>query len=256
MLHLLKVSKKTIGWMAVFAAVLGIRLFAYANNEGSQEGNDAYAPEWFGDSEELEDLDQIILVGRTEGSRAKLSMYQRDENRNWYELLLADAFIGRNGLGKTKAGDEKTPVGMYHFTEAFGILEDPGCGTGYHQVRQEDYWCGDSESPWYNLMISEKEHPDFNRSVSEHLINFDPAYHYCLNISYNEERIPYAGSAIFLHCYSGRADTGGCISVPEETMVTILQCLQEDCRIIIGEKADIDQGIWEKNGTDEDPGED
>ena len=248
-------TKRICRSIAVLALSVMIGACPAFGEEAQETDIQYYAPEWLSQSEALEEIDQVILVGRTEGTNAKLTMYQRDEDENWYELLLADAYIGRNGLGKTKAGDEKTPVGMYHFTEAFGILEDPGCGIGYHQVRQEDYWCGDSECPWYNLMISEAEHPDFNRAVSEHLINIDPAYHYCLNISYNEERVPYAGSAIFLHCYSGRQDTGGCVAVPEDTMITILQCLLEDCQIIIGEKEDIDRGIWEEAEEEDSAGE-
>ncbi len=244
--------KERIVFGAVCAAVLAGLMTVYAAGEEMAEDSapELYAPAWFSESEELEELDQVILVGRTEGSDAELAMYQRNEEGNWYELLLTHAYVGKNGLGKTVKGDWKTPTGMYHFTEAFGIAEDPGCGIGYKQVDEHDYWCGDSESPWYNQMISDLEHPDFNKGDSEHLITIDPAYRYCLNISYNEDGTPYVGSAIFLHCYSGRAYTGGCISVPEDIMITILQCLQEDCRIIIGEKADIDQGIWEDQGAE------
>ena len=42
----------------------------------------------------------------------------------------------------------------------------------------------------------------------------------------------YVGSAIFLHCSANRP-TGGCISVPEDQMITILKNIQPDCQIII-----------------------
>lgn len=39
-------------------------------------------------------------------------------------------------------------------------------------------------------------------------------------------------SAVFLHCATGGA-TAGCISVPENVMIQILQNVQERCTLII-----------------------
>ena len=51
-------------------------------------------------------------------------------------------------------------------------------------------------------------------------------------VDYNPECIVGKGSAIFLHC-KGKGATAGCISIPEENMVTVLQNLRSDAKIVI-----------------------
>ena len=67
---------------------------------------------------------------------------------------------------------------------------------------------------------------------AEHIIEINPAYHYVLSLDYNPNCTPGGGSAIFLHCSTNRP-TGGCISVPEDQMITILKNVQPGCQIII-----------------------
>ena len=47
--------------------------------------------------------------------------------------------------------------------------------------------------------------------------------------------MPGNGSAIFLHCMNGTADTGtsGCVKVPEEYMKKLVTSVDEDTRIVI-----------------------
>lgn len=185
-------------------------------------------------AEEAVDITQIFVVAVTGGSVAKVSMHQKDAEGNWKQILETPGYIGRNGLGKTKEGDGKTPTGTYKFTKAFGIAEDPGSTMEYYQVTKDDYWSGDQREGYhYNEMISIKDYPDLNKSASEHLVDYDPHYKYCLNINWNAACTPGKGSAIFLHCFGYNPYTAGCVAIPEKQMVKVLKNVQTDCVVVL-----------------------
>ncbi len=134
-----------------------------------------------------------------------------------------DGKLGRAGLGKTVEGDEKTPVGIFKMNTPFGIKDaEEGFPENYIKVDETLYWVGDSDSSLYNKLVSTRDHTDFDTSKSEHLIDYEGYYNYCIDMGYNPEGTPYLGSALFLHCSLG-VNTGGCIAIPEETMVEIMK---------------------------------
>ena len=186
------------------------------------------------EAEEAVDITQLFVVAVTGGSVAKVSMHQKDAEGNWKQILETPGYIGRNGLGKAKEGDGKTPTGTYKFTKAFGIAEDPGSAMEYYQVTKDDYWSGDQRDGYhYNEMVSIKDYPDLNKTASEHLVDYDPHYKYCLNINWNKECTPGKGSAIFLHCFGYNPYTAGCVAIPEKQMVKVLKNVQPDCVVVI-----------------------
>ena len=118
-------------------------------------------------------------------------------------------------------------------SQIFGIAPNPGATLPYLQVNKGHYWVGDSNSPYYNSLVDINQIGYiFNTSVSEHIISYGNVYNYCIAIGYNKEKIPYKGSAIFLHC-SGAGATAGCVSIPEDAMVRIIQNIKDDAMIII-----------------------
>jgi len=179
--------------------------------------------------------DQIITV-TADGSSAVVSMYNKNADSTWTELLSTSAFIGKNGIGKTKEGDKKTPTGQYMFTMAFGIKEDPGTAFPYTQVNSSHYWVDDSSSSYYNRFVS-TDQVTADWTSAEHLIKAGSSYHYALAVNYNSSCTPGAGSAIFRHC----TPTGGagCIAVPESSMKTILQNVRTNCILIIDTEENI-----------------
>lgn len=176
--------------------------------------------------------EQLVLVGGTGGSNAVFSLYEKKDGL-WKEVFTTNAFIGKNGLGKTREGDSKSPIGIFHFTKAFGIAPDPGCTMPYTQVDDTHYWVGDSSSILYNQFTTTKNGAVFDKNESEHIIEYTKPYQYCLNISYNEDGKPGLGSAIFLHCYSKNSYTGGCVAIPEDDMRQLLRRVQPGCKIVI-----------------------
>lgn len=175
---------------------------------------------------------QLIIVQAVHSGEAQLLLYEKSEVEGssvWTETLRCEALIGVNGLGKTKEGDGKTPVGDFGILTAFGIKPDPGTALPYLQVDENTYCCGDAA--YYNQLIDAKAlHHD---CTGEHLIDYSPEYNYGIFLDYNKERTPGKGSAIFLHGMGAKPYTAGCVAVSEENMVTILKSLQSGARLII-----------------------
>ena len=191
------------------------------------------SPEWVTKLDAAKDADQLFVVAAYEGSTAWISMHEKDADGNWKMLTSTPGFIGKDGLGKTKEGDGKTPVGTFSFNKAFGIADDPGCAISYTKVDDDIYWSGDFDNN-YNQMVSIKDVPDLNTEDSEHIVDYPYEYQYCLNISYNEEGVAGVGSAIFLHCFGNRKPrTGGCVAIPEEQMYYVMQHASPDCVVVI-----------------------
>lgn len=185
-----------------------------------------------------ESISQMVVVAAMgdELTTASITMHQRAEDGTWKQIMSTPGYVGRTGVipdAERKAGTGKTPMGVYRFTQAFGIAPDPGCKMPYVQVDDDKYWSGDyTYHP--NEMVSLSEHPELDTDHSEHLIDYEYEYQYCLNIGFNEEGVEGRGDAIFLHCIGKlKPYTGGCVSVPEYAMIFILQHVDPDCKIVI-----------------------
>ncbi len=182
---------------------------------------------------------QLFIVAGTgmDLTTAAVSMHERDGDGSWRQILSAPAFVGRSGLCADEdhaEGCGQTPLGVYRFNAAFGIAPDPGCAIPYVQVDDGIYWSGDMRRGMrYNQMVRLEDCPDLDLAASEHIVDCEPEYRYCLNISFNEEGTPGRGSAIFLHCAGAKTETGGCVAVPEEIMKQILQRVDPDCVVLI-----------------------
>lgn len=179
--------------------------------------------------------DSLIVVDITSGSNAVLCMHEKDASGQWVKTLDGvAAFIGKNGGGKKREGDLKTPFGIFGFNRAFGLADDPGCSLDYVKVDGTYYWDCDGASARYNTLVTTDEYRDFDKAVSEHIADYPDAYRYVLNTTWNEERNPGKGSAIFLHCYrEGRTYTGGCIAIPEKAMAYVMRHVKSDTKILI-----------------------
>lgn len=174
----------------------------------------------------------ITLSASNAGSIGVVNVYTREslgEQKLWLRQLSTAAVYGQNGIYKTVEGDKKTPVGTFKMNTPFGInapLE--GFPKNYLQVDAGYYWNGDSDSTLYNKLVNISQYTDFNRSKSEHLIDYAGYYNYAIDIGYNPDGVPYAGSAIYLHCFvDGDFDTAGCVAIPEGDMIKIMRLYQE-----------------------------
>ena len=198
------------------------------------------SPDWVKNLPAAQDesVKQLVIVGAMgmDLTTATISMHERAEDGSWKQIMTTPGYVGRTGViadAERKAGTGKTPMGNYRFTQAFGIAPDPGCAMPYVQVNDDHYWSGDyTYKP--NTLVALSEHPDLDTDHSEHLIDYEYEYQYCLNIGFNEEGVEGRGDAIFLHCIGKlKPYTGGCVAMPEYAMKFVMQHVQPDCRIVI-----------------------
>ena len=213
-----------------------------AQNEEAADGYtgiDTASPEWVGNLDAAKDAQQMLIVAAfsEEATDAWISLHEKQSDGTWHMVMTTPGFIGKKGLGKTKEGDAKTPVGVFHFNRAFGIADDPGCAIPYVKVDDDTYWSGDPREGFhYNELVSLKDLPDLDveSGDSEHIIEYGYNYQYCLNISYNEEGVPGLGSAIFLHCFgAAKPFSGGCVAIPEDHMKFVMQRVNEETAVVI-----------------------
>ena len=182
-----------------------------------------------------EDTAQVVLVRYKGGSNAALSIHEK-RNGVWQQLYECDAYVGKNGVGKTVEGDKKTPLGVYNLTTPFGILDDPGAAMPYTKLTPYHYWCGASDSGYYNQFIDERVTDRKHTSADEYLIEYKGVYNYCMFIDYNAAGEAHKGSCIFLHCTGSTKYTAGCVAVPEHVMKKIIQWARAGVKIVILDK--------------------
>ncbi len=196
------------------------------------------SPEWVTQLPEAKTATQLFIVEAQgmDKTTATVSMHRKNADGSWSQFLSTPAFVGKNGLvadADHAEGSGQTPVGIYHFNKAFGIAADPGCAIPYVQVDDDTYWSGDFD--WkYNEMVKLSDHPELDMENSEHIVDYEYQYQYCLNISFNEEGTPGRGSAIFLHCLGPvNPYTGGCVAIPENIMKQVMQQVDPECVVVI-----------------------
>ena len=185
---------------------------------------------------------EVTVVEEEPNTTAWISLHEKQADGTWKMKMTTAGFIGLNGLGKTKEGDLKTPVGEFKFNRAFGIADDPGCKIPYLKVTEDNYWSGDTNYH-YNEMVDIKDYPELNKDDSEHIIDYLYQYQYCLNVSYNDTGTAGLGSAIFVHCFgSCKPWTGGCIAMPEARMKCLMQNVDPEAVVLIDTYANLSGG--------------
>ena len=163
-------------------------------------------------------------------TKARLEIYKKNKDNNFDLILLCSGYIGKNGLGKEKEGDNKTPIGDFGITNAFGIKPNPGTSLNYLDINKNHYCC-DENGKYYNKLIDSNQTK--HDCKGEHIIDHIPQYNYAIFIDFNKEGIYPKGSAIFMHCFGKKTYTAGCIAVSEKNMVKILKNVDSNTRICI-----------------------
>ncbi len=213
----------------ISAAAILVLLLAGCTNAPAQNNKPSDAPKV--DIAAAKDATSIILV-KSHKSTADLT-FMVNEGGFWKEVLSTNqAWVGKNGVTMHKQeGDGCTPAGVYTLSQPFGCEDAPEGVEGYTKLTEDEYWVDDGESKYYNTMVRKSE-ADEEWKSAEHLVEETVAYAYACNIDYNTQRVPGSGSAIFLHCSTGRP-TAGCVSVPQDVMIQLLQLINDGTVIVI-----------------------
>lgn len=180
-------------------------------------------------------IDRQKLIIRCGGGSAVAEFLQRD-GECWKTVAVGDAFIGRNGTGKTVEGDMKTPLGVFGVRRAFGIRPNPGTSLPYLRITDSIYAC-DREGQWYNTIV--------DTAVTgvpcggEHMVEMRPEYYYGLELDYNADNVYPAGSAIFVHCKGVKPYTAGCVALDAGMMKRILKEADAGMRVEISDETQV-----------------
>lgn len=188
---------------------------------------DTFSPAEYGIDDSV---NEILLVTHREGSLADLEFLVRGEYGEFASLLSGEAFIGKNGIGKEREGDGKSPVGVFGIRTAFGILPNPGTALEYIEVKDSTYAC-DDDCEYYNQIIDIVS--TGHDCHGEHMIEYTAAYAYGMATDYNPGNVYPLGSAIFIHCKGRNPWTAGCVSMDENLMKQILQRASTTMKVII-----------------------
>ena len=180
----------------------------------------------------VDSVNQVIIVQHTDSTYVDVQVWVKDRSGDtptWDIDISCRGNIGEKGMGKTRQGDEKTPIGDFGMITAFGIKPNPGTTLPYVDVNEYIYCCADAVA--YNRIIDVRKVR--HRCRGEHLINYNPQYNYGFFFDYNKERKPGKGAALFFHCAGKYPFTGGCIAVTEENMAAILCTIDINARLVI-----------------------
>ena len=178
---------------------------------------------------------QLILVAVDE-AYDKMYLMEKQENGMWQVVYGPfDVQIGENGLGKEKEGDGKSPEGIFELGYAFGSDSAPaGTIWPWRTTEKGDIWVEDSNSKYYNMYVQADTVEDKDW---KNYSNLDiGAFARAVEIRYNKEREPGAGSAIFLHIWANsKRDTNGCTAISRENIETLIPWLDPQANTMIAQ---------------------
>lgn len=141
------------------------------------------------------------------------------------------ANVGANGVSKAAEGDKRAPSGAFLLGSAFGRVAAPkGVTWPYRRTDSKDRWVDDTASPFYNSWVrSGAAAAGGGEALSKQSV-----YKYGIVVHYNDDQTPGAGSAIFMHVWSGQgAGTLGCTAISEANLIKTLRWLRYDKRPVL-----------------------
>lgn len=168
---------------------------------------------------------QLVIV-IAEAVEVEVSFWEKQDAK-WRMKLQTKGYVGEAGIGNAREGSKVTPEGAFRLGQAFG-KKDPGSKTAFRPITASDYWISNPESAYYNTwqQFQTSEMDESLYAYSEHQYEFARLIHYN-----TDPIIKGAGSAFFLHVENQRP-TAGCVAVPREDMIKLIQATGEQAYII------------------------
>jgi len=182
----------------------------------------------------------MVTTANWNTKEGKLQRYER-EGQSWKKIgEPVEIVLGRNGLGWglglhsipkdakyiKKEGDGKAPAGLFTLGNGFGY-DNFEINFPYSTYKVTDHCVDDSKSVFYNTIIdSTKVKKDYKSF--EHMRLKNDLYKYGITVNHNPNRVPLAGSCIFVHIKSKKGGgTAGCTAMKENQIIKILKWLKE-----------------------------
>ena len=147
-------------------------------------------------------------------------------------ILKVDEFqfkcsIGANGIKKNKfEGDLSTQKGRYKLKNLFyreDRVKKIYCQLNTIKIKKNMGWCDDPLNKNYNSLIK------INKNIKyEKLFRNDNLYDLFIEIDHNHKRVPFAGSAIFIHLTNNYKPTKGCVALKEKDFRILLKLIKKN----------------------------
>ena len=141
--------------------------------------------------------------------------------------------VGKNGLDyKKKEGDYKTPKGIFKLNKLYFREDRLGkvkCKIKKKIITKKMAWCDDPNHRKYNQEITISK-----KMQKENLYRKDHKYDYIITINHNHKKIPYKGSAIFIHLTNNYKPTAGCVALKKKDFEVLLKIIDQKTKIKIG----------------------
>ena len=157
------------------------------------------------------------------------------KNKN---TLIIDDFkflccVGKKGLSSNKKeGDFSTPKGLFKLKKLYfrkDRLGVPETAISKKKITRNIGWCDNPINKKYNEEIK-----FLNKNTKEKFFRTDHKYDYLITISHNNKKIPYKGSAIFIHLTNNYKPTAGCIAIKKKDFNILLKLINKQTKIKIG----------------------
>ena len=154
------------------------------------------------------------------------------------DQLIIDDFvfkcsIGKNGVKRKKIeGDKSTPKGKFTLGKIYyrpDRVPKPETVILTKKINKKMGWCIESKNKKYNSEIKID-----NKIKHEKMYRKDYKYDYLLVINYNtKKKIPFKGSAIFIHLTNNYKPTIGCIAIKKKDFLILVKIINKKTKIRI-----------------------
>ena len=154
------------------------------------------------------------------------------------DQLIVDDFIfkcsiGKNGVKRKKIeGDKSTPKGKFTLGKIYyrpDRVPKPETKILTKKISKKMGWCIESKDKKYNSEIKTDK-----KIKHEKMYRNDYKYDYLLVINYNtKKKIPYKGSAIFIHLTNNYKPTVGCVALKKKDFLILVKIINKKTKIKI-----------------------
>tara|TARA_B100000787_G_scaffold158335_1_gene135684 strand:- start:2110 stop:2598 length:489 start_codon:yes stop_codon:yes gene_type:complete len=160
-------------------------------------------------------------------------IHVKDKNTLIIDDFSLKCCVGKNGLSiNKKEGDNSTPKGLFKLKKLYyrkDRMHVPKCKIKKRIITKNMAWCDDPTAKKYNEEIN-----TFDKKCKENFYRSDYKYDYLLTIDYNHKKIPFNGSAIFIHLTNNYQPTAGCIAIKKKDFEILLNLINKKTKIKIG----------------------
>lgn len=185
----------------------------------------------------ISESSQILLVRNMNPASVDVQVIVLEKKNGRWQILFdpMNGVIGRNGFappGEKREGDGRTPSGTFSLGVVFGYAPAVSTKMPYRQATDDDLWVDDVHADDYNQWVKRSA---TKASSFETMRRIDDLYKFGIVVEYNTNPVVKGyGSAIFVHIWQGKGlSTSGCIALPEEDILKILQWLNPAAKPLI-----------------------